>query len=73
VVVSKSASVRRIRAAVVKALEDPGLRAGAARMATALGRRDGAEVALCELVEVAGGRGALPATVGEEGPRLGAE
>lgn len=73
VVVSKSASERRIRAAVVKALEDPGLRAGAARMATALGQRDGAEVALGELVDVAGGRGALSATVGEEGPRPGAE
>ena len=62
VVVSKSASARRIRAAVITALEDPRLRAGAARMATALGRRDGAEVALGELVDVAGERDPSPGT-----------
>jgi MGT family glycosyltransferase len=50
VVLPKRASARRIRAAVQKALEDPELRAGARRMAVALGRSDGAEAAAREVV-----------------------
>jgi UDP:flavonoid glycosyltransferase YjiC (YdhE family) len=55
VTVSKSASPKRIRAAVVKALADERLRDGAAHMATALGRQDGAEAAVREIVDVAAG------------------
>jgi MGT family glycosyltransferase len=53
VIVSKSASSARIRAAVAKALDDPRLRDGAARMASALGRQDGADAAVREIVDVA--------------------
>ena len=49
VIVPKSASPRRIRDAVAKALDDRQLRDGAARMATALGRQDGAEAAVREI------------------------
>lgn len=52
VIVPKSASAKRIRSAVAKALDDRRLRDGAARMATALGRRDGAEAGVREIVEV---------------------
>ena len=52
VIVRKSASPNRIRAAVVDALRDPQLRAGAARMASALGRRDGAEAAVREILSL---------------------
>jgi UDP:flavonoid glycosyltransferase YjiC (YdhE family) len=54
-VVPKSASPKRIRAAVAKAIDDRRLREGAARMATALGRQDGAEVAMQEVLAVAAG------------------
>ena len=53
VVVRKSASARRIRDAVATVLEDPRLRDGAARMATAMNRQDGAEAAAREIVAVA--------------------
>lgn len=55
VIVPKSASPRRIREAVAKALDDRRLRDGAARMAMALGRQDGAETAVREIVDVAAG------------------
>jgi MGT family glycosyltransferase len=60
VVLPKRASARRIRAAVAKALDDPALRAGAARMEVALGRQDGASVAAREIVATCAGRGRTP-------------
>ena len=54
VVVRKSASSKRIRRAVVGALADPALRTSAARMATALGRQDGAEAAVREVLAATG-------------------
>jgi MGT family glycosyltransferase len=56
VLVSKSASARRIRTAVAKVLDDGELRAGAARMAAALGRRDGTEEAVAEILDAVGER-----------------
>jgi UDP:flavonoid glycosyltransferase YjiC (YdhE family) len=50
--VRKSASPKRIRAAVVEALGDAALRAGAARMASAMGREDGAQAAVREILAV---------------------
>jgi UDP:flavonoid glycosyltransferase YjiC (YdhE family) len=52
VIVRKSASPNRIQAAVVDALRDPQLRAGAARMASALCRQDGAEAAVREILSL---------------------
>jgi UDP:flavonoid glycosyltransferase YjiC (YdhE family) len=52
VVVRKTASATRLRGAIARALADDGLRQGAARMADALGRQDGADVAVREIVEV---------------------
>ncbi|MGQ0831307.1 MAG: nucleotide disphospho-sugar-binding domain-containing protein [Microthrixaceae bacterium] len=51
VIVKKTASAARIRAAIAAVLDDPALRAGAQRMATAMGRQDGAEVAVREIVD----------------------
>jgi MGT family glycosyltransferase len=47
--VRAGASPRRLRRAIVGALEDPSLKQGAARMAQALGRQDGARVVAEEL------------------------
>jgi UDP:flavonoid glycosyltransferase YjiC (YdhE family) len=52
VVVRKTASATRLRDAIATALADDGLRQGAARMADALGRQDGADVAVREIVDV---------------------
>ena len=66
VIVPKSASARRIRDDIARALADDRLRQGAARMATALGQQDGAATAVREIVDVVDRNGA-PA---EGGPML---
>jgi UDP:flavonoid glycosyltransferase YjiC (YdhE family) len=53
VVVRQSASPRRIRDAVARALDDGNLRDGATRMATAMGRQDGTDAAVRHIIDMA--------------------